>query len=356
MRKLFIFAPLAAVCLLSCKDKTPEEQVAAEFKKADLHHDLAEYVITPGYQNLTDKMTRLQTDFQTAMQSKQLGDFNNLQDSWFEANKAFQGVKALDFGPAMSTGLKAALGTFPTDTTKILTNIGNADYNLSTADNTDAIGFAALEFLFFRTNAKERMEASASTQTYAEKLIEKMLEECKSVSDRWSADYSEEFISSIGTSSTSDFSEMVNEFTRDFELVKNAKLGIPMGKKTLGIPQPDQIEAPRAGKSMLLIKENLLAIQQIFNGNSANGDEYLGFDDYLIALDRSDLVEEINAELESILSDLESLPESLKEAMTSHPSELDALYVKIQDMVVHFKTDMTSAFGVLITYQDNDGD
>jgi len=40
----------------------------------------------------------------------------------------------------------------------------------------------------------------------------------------------------------------------------------------------------------------------------------------------------------------------------NQPSTLDALYTKLQNLVVHFKTDMTSAFGVLITYQDNDGD
>ena len=42
--------------------------------------------------------------------------------------------------------------------------------------------------------------------------------------------------------------------------------------------------------------------------------------------------------------------------MASNQSELDELYNLIQQQVVNLKTDMTSAFGVLITYQDNDGD
>jgi len=39
-----------------------------------------------------------------------------------------------------------------------------------------------------------------------------------------------------------------------------------------------------------------------------------------------------------------------------NPQSLDNLYVKMQNLVVSIKTDMSSAFGVLITYQDNDGD
>ena len=47
---------------------------------------------------------------------------------------------------------------------------------------------------------------------------------------------------------------------------------------------------------------------------------------------------------------------SLEENITTHASDLNELYTLLQGQVVYLKTDMTSAFGVLITYQDNDGD
>jgi len=40
----------------------------------------------------------------------------------------------------------------------------------------------------------------------------------------------------------------------------------------------------------------------------------------------------------------------------TNPSVVDAAYVELQKQVVLFKTDMPSSLGVLITYQDNDGD
>jgi hypothetical protein len=42
--------------------------------------------------------------------------------------------------------------------------------------------------------------------------------------------------------------------------------------------------------------------------------------------------------------------------MTNNVNDLDELYNLIAGNVVYLKTDMTSAFGVLITYQDSDGD
>ena len=51
-----------------------------------------------------------------------------------------------------------------------------------------------------------------------------------------------------------------------------------------------------------------------------------------------------------------SINGTLEQEMSTNTVELDNLYMLYQGQVISIKTDMSSAFGVLITYQDNDGD
>ena len=143
----------------------------------------------------------------------------------------------------------------------------------------------------------------------------------------------------------------MNEFCRDYELAKNSKLGIPLGKQSLGIQLPEYIEARRSGYSFEIQEASVANLANIFNGGSG-----MGFDDYLVSLDRSSLASSISTRFSEIISKIDSFSGTLEEEMSTNVSELDNLYTLYQGQVVSIKTDMSSAFGVLITYQDNDGD
>jgi len=144
---------------------------------------------------------------------------------------------------------------------------------------------------------------------------------------------------------------LVNEFCRDYELAKNSKLGIPLGKQSLGIQLPEYIEARRSGFSLEIQKASVTSLANVFNGGSC-----VGFDDYLVNLERSSLASSISTRFSEIGSKINSFSGTLEQEMENNTTELDNLYLLFQGQVVSLKTDMSSAFGVLITYQDNDGD
>jgi predicted lipoprotein len=50
------------------------------------------------------------------------------------------------------------------------------------------------------------------------------------------------------------------------------------------------------------------------------------------------------------------IPDPLSTQMTSNAPAVDAAYMELVKLLVLLKTDMTSALGVVITYQDGDGD
>ncbi|MFN6084097.1 MAG: imelysin family protein [Fluviicola sp.] len=224
-------------------------------------------------------------------------------------------------------------------------------YDLSATTNQNAIGLDALDYLIFRTNAKTQADANSAVWSYILAVVSKMDTEVSSIYTQFQA-YRSTFINGTGTSSTSPFSLLVNAFSREFELTKNTKIGIPIGNLTLGIVQKGYIENRRSGIANELLVVNLETLQSIFKGtNTVNG-----FEDYLNEIEKSEVASTINSRFNYLISTGASWTETIKSKIDSSLPELTAYYDYMQGTVVYLKTDMPSSFGVLITYQDNDGD
>lgn len=340
--------------VLSCKPKDKDNK--ADFDKRPIMENLANNYIIPGYDDLHINIVGLENAWLSFDASKTAQNLTLVQDAWLNANLSFQRVKAFDFGPAMSVGLLSAYGTFPTDTVQIASNITAGTYTLTTAENIDAIGFDALDYLLFRSDALTQFQNSAATCTYVGDLITKMKTEITTVKNDW-VSYKSTFIDGTSNSSTAPFALLVNTLCRDFELNKTTKIGIPIGMQSLGIQQPVYLEARRSGKGKELLIESLKATKHIFSGFNLTGTANAsGFDDYLIALDKAGLNTTIQTRLDYGIATPMSWSETIELRMQTNNQSLIDYYNYLQGTVVYMKTDMASAFGVLITYQDNDGD
>jgi hypothetical protein len=111
----------------------------------------------------------------------------------------------------------------------------------------------------------------------------------------------------------------------------------------------------RSGIGRTLLIENIRASRCIYYGLSLTGSNNgAGFDDYLNALDKGTLSSTIASRFDYMYATPQSWTETLEQIMTSSPVTLENFYDYQQGSVIYVKTDM--AFGVLITYQDTDGD
>jgi hypothetical protein len=355
MKKLILFSILTvAIGFVACKKKDANPQ--NEFDKASLLKQVSDEIIVPRFSSLQNQLSELVTKWGTFKANPTSINLSNVKSSWLNANVMFQQCKVFNFGPALDHGLRSSFGTFPTDTSKILANSTNSSTDLNSLSNLDAVGFPALEFLFYRSNALNTLATDQNIVQYIDAVLLKMETEISAVLYAWNSGYSASFKNSTGTEVTSGFSLLINAFNQDFELAKNAKLGIPIGKQSLGIPQLEYQEAPFSKRSVTLLTENLIGLRFLFAGDGHNGITGIGFDDYLIALEKNNIENQIQDRFNYSFSQLSTLGPDLEYALLNSPSVLDDLYVNLQAMVVHLKTDMTGAFGVLITYQDNDGD
>ncbi|MEM9022133.1 MAG: hypothetical protein AAGB22_00230, partial [Bacteroidota bacterium] len=77
---------------------------------------------------------------------------------------------------------------------------------------------------------------------------------------------------------------------------------------------------------------------------------------YLNALGATSLVNDTKAQIDVVQADLDALPDPLSGTIESSQGTVEQVYQEMQQLVVLFKVDMPSQLGILITYQDNDGD
>ncbi len=345
---------LALLVFTQCKKKKEDEDTG--FDKGPIMVNMADNYIIPGYSELKVRINVLETSWNDFLGDKTQAKLDLAKQAWVDANISFQHVKAFDFGPAMSTNIVFTFGTFPCDTTQINNNVSSGSYDLNAASNLDAAGFDALDYLFYNAGALNKFQTSPNACTYVSNVVSKMKTEITAVVSGWES-YRGTFVNGTGNESTSPFALLVNNFCKDFELCKTTKIGFPIGNHTLGIQQPNYLEARRSGIGRILLLENIKASRCIFYGlNLPGNNNGQGFDDYLNAIDKGSLSTTIAERFDYMYAAPQSWTGTLEQLMGSSPSTLENFYDYQQGSVINMKTDMASAFGVLITYQDTDGD
>ncbi len=355
MKQYFLTLPIVAVIALavSCKKK---DDTTPDFDKGSLLTNVADNIIIPAIADFDSDLDQLLANYTAFQANQDQTHLDAMRTSWVAAYMSWQTVQLFDFGPMTTNNLSLQIGTFPSDTALILNNISSGSYDLSASGNEVACGLSSLDFLFYRSSALNDLQSNANYQTYVGDVIQKLKAESSQLKTEWTS-YRSTFVASTGTESTSAFSLLVNEFNRHMELAKNAKLGIPLGKQSLGIQLPEYIETRYSGISLDILKESIIRMHQLYNGNAyLNSATGAGFDDYLVYLEKTDLSNTINSKYSEIFTKIDSFSGTLEEEMATNTAELNVLYNLIAGQIINIKTDMTSAFGVLITYQDNDGD
>jgi len=351
---ILLFA--AAALIASCK-----EEEKPEFDRKAMLTNMASAVIIPAYQTLNSSFAVFYTkanDFITNPTTTTLAD---LRAQYIVTNKNYQRCAMFSFGPALDYGIKGAFNTFPTDSAKIEANITAGTYTLGSVANATAIGFPAIDYLLYFGSeseiiAKFTTDSEAANRTiYLTDLIFKMKTEFQPVLDQWNGSYQSTFIAADGNDVASSCSFLLNEFVKDIELVKNAKIGIPSGQQTGGATLPTYVEAYYSGLSTTFAYESLVGLETCFTGASGSG-----FDDYIRDVESDDvtpsLADNIIDQFGICKTKMDALADPLSTTVTTNFASVNDVYLELKKLVIYCKTDMTSMLGILITYQDNDGD
>lgn len=221
-------------------------------------------------------------------------------------------------------------------------------------------GLGAIEYLVFPSEEHEapvlESFADPARRAFLTALTGNLVGKARELYRFWTPegeDYARVFREndSEGADIQGSVSLLANEMIELLEMVMRTRLGIPMGDRTEGIPQPEEVESYRSGESLALMAASLESIQRTLDA---------GLDEYLDYLDRSQgeggLSAAIRAQFAVVLEAVARVPPPLSRAVTESPAEVELAFESMRTLLVLVKADMAALLGITVTFSDNDGD
>ncbi len=339
------------------------------FDRKAMLTNYADNYVAPAYADMLQKLDDLETITAQFTGNPDELNLQSLRNSWKTAWLTWQKVDLLEFGPAEDATLRMFMNIYPTSETRINNNISAGAYDLETFGNKDVQGFPALDYLLNGTGNTDAEivdyfsngALAGNRRQYLLDIVDKMHSKVQAVQSGWNG-YKDQFISATGTDVNSSLSKMVNSFVLYYErYLRSTKIGIPVGAMS-GIALMEQTESnytPELANELALV--SLESVEKFYEGVSYDGAaDGMGMKDYLAAIGTRDndklIADIVSEELDEAQGTLAGLNTSIKDAATSNRPALLNAYDQLQDLVPLFKVDMISAFGISITYVDNDGD
>lgn len=356
--------------LSSCKKEDgPADSNSGLDRKPMLTHYADQYIL-PAYAQMSNSLATLKGKadaFATAPDEQTL---NQLRDAWKNTYIDWQKTDMVEFGPGEDISMRMYINTYPTTPSKIDNNITTGGYDLETFGNKDAQGFPALDYLLngiantpaaivalYTTDAQ-----AAARKQYVQAVIAKMIEKVNGVKTNW-ASYRNTFVEKTGTDANSSLSKMTNAFVLYYErYLRSGKIGYPAGVMT-GVALPSHTEAfysPALSKELALA--SLKSVIAFYEGKSFDGSTSGAcMKSYLAAIATKDangtlMADVISTRLNEALTELQGLNTTIRDGVTNNRPAVLKIYEELQEVVALLKVDMVSAFGISITYVDNDGD
>ncbi|MFT5600263.1 MAG: putative lipoprotein [Flavobacteriales bacterium] len=369
MFQKLLFTLLIMHSLVGCIKEPTSEMISDEdnFDRKSMLTNLADNYIIPGYATYNVAIDELESNWISFKDNPDLTHLDNLKSAFNNALRTWQSISFLEFGPASSVALRAQSNIYPINVTLINDNISNGITNVGSVANYTAKGFQAVDFLIF-SEPTSANEVSYLSQTdvinYMDALILDLKVNANYVANQWTS-YRISFIdNNISNAVGSAVSEMSNTIIKHYETyIRKGKVGLPLGvfNGFSQLPLPTHIEARYSQANLQYAIESVEYLRLFLNGESYDGTKdglgLLDYSNYVNAtVNGSPLSEEIYNQMGSIITYSENVVGSWETEVTDNTASHMNMYQEYQKLVPLLKVDLTSAIGVTIDYQDNDGD
>jgi len=263
-----------------------------DFDRTDLLINLADGFIFPALNDFQSRITTLDNAVSDFNSSPNTSTLNQLKTSFQSAYLSFQNVNIFEFGPAENISFRANVNTYPTDVVNITALINSGSYNLDAIANFDSKGLPAIDYILYGlANSDDDLidlfTNSVDKEKYKQFLADisdDLLQKSNTVLSAWTNGYQNEFKNNKTNDVGSSISIFVNAYIQHYEnRFRTLKIGFPAGVFSLEeFSFPELCEGFYAESSVMLIKANFSQLEKLYYGNSNNGINSVGLQEYLI--------------------------------------------------------------------------
>lgn len=356
---LYLLLYFVVFGIVACDDKN--EPDAVTFDRNTMLDNYANGFIRPAFLASLEGFKILQKSVNQLIETPNNANLTAAKAAWEQAYLLYIAVQPFNFGPAGEEGLRKSLteeiATFPISESKMQSFINANDTSFSNFAR-DTRGFFAIEKILFKDGLDSLKKNN--TKNYLLACSNQIVKKLATVSNEWTT-YSTTFTAQNGTDVGSSTSVFYNEFLKSYELLKNYKLGLPLGKR-VGQTQtePKKVEAFYSGKSLKFMRAHFGTIVNLWYGNNANApNSGIGLRKYIgSTTGGSALIANTEAQIDAIKKEFDKLDENLilSETIQKDPTKLEPLFTEMQKMTRFFKSDLSSLIGIAITFSSGDGD
>ncbi len=277
-----------------------------------------------------------------------------------DAYIAYQAAAVHNYYATVNKNLVNITNLFPVDVDILSKLIVDESYNFNTSAQERANGFPALDYLLYsQADIISYFNYDLKRGNFMLELVKAMKATSDALTEQWTGNLRENFIGNGGTGIGSSISVQLNEVLLYYEEnIRENKIGIPIGR--LGpndspiTPDPTKIEgyyqslqAENENFALILIKEAITEIEDMYLGETFDGIDKKGYDDLLLAREQPSIDSDIQDQFRAIYNELEN--------RTSISGNSD-LYDAVQGLVTLFKSDLLPVLNIQDADGLNDGD
>lgn len=344
MNKLLIC--LMIVVLAGCRNKEDLDPISLSAREVALA-SIGQNVATTGL-----------VDFQTSVNNLRasITTYTNDPDN---ANKLYQ-LHNLYLWTALSWKQVATFTFGPIDQQFVLSNVygridpsaienaiskkGNViDSTYMSTLGPGYKGLVAIEYLIFGTNKLDNKEVIAAfidenkqRVDYLRALGNDLQKNADLMAVAWSRGgkgYVSTFASATGDDRNSSMALLVDSMVDQLARLKDESIGLPMGLKNGGIPQPKLVDGKYSNKSIDLLLAEIKGITKIFIGSDVPGGDGKGIihllDDANIQYNNDTLSSSISKQIIKVNESAVTIGIPLSEAVESKKADVNKLYVEL---------------------------
>lgn len=295
-----------------------------------------------------------------------LANLTAVQDQWKNMLFLWKRLELYDISAAGDSFIHFEINRWPTNVSIIegfITGSETINESFVAGNGSSSKGISALEYLLFSSDDFATIIATFTTdafserrKAYAKALTENLKTKAQQLNTIWINDETT-FVNATQNGLDGSINKAHNGLITLIEEIVSNKIGDALGDATDGTIHLEALEAYRSRASLEIIQQNLTTLQRSYTGNFAIGTtENIGYDDYLIFLDRSDLDTEITNAFTNCQEKLNAILNPLYDELQVNPENVNNLKEAFKQLLVYIKIDMASALNTIVTFNDTDGD